>query len=109
MKSEISEEETAAAKIVNDHPENSRDAFSPEPHPNTAMQGFMGMAMMEQILREQGKLPQQQDGIELMGLVPCMTQPEQSPAQNEAWRCECGAENTGRFCANCGSPKPEGK
>jgi len=22
------------------------------------------------------------------------------------WRCQCGAENTGRFCEYCGSPRP---
>lgn len=28
------------------------------------------------------------------------------PAPQGAWKCSCGAENTGKFCANCGSPKP---
>ena len=23
-----------------------------------------------------------------------------------SWKCECGAENTGKFCANCGKAKP---
>ena len=22
------------------------------------------------------------------------------------WTCSCGAQNTGRFCGNCGSPRP---
>ena len=26
-----------------------------------------------------------------------------------SWKCSCGADNTGRFCANCGNPKPSGK
>ena len=25
------------------------------------------------------------------------------------WKCECGAENTGKFCSECGSPRPTGK
>jgi len=25
----------------------------------------------------------------------------------DSWKCSCGTENTGKFCANCGSPKPE--
>ena len=25
-----------------------------------------------------------------------------------SWRCSCGATNTGKFCSNCGQPKPEG-
>lgn len=24
-----------------------------------------------------------------------------------SWKCSCGNENTGKFCSNCGSPKPE--
>ena len=23
------------------------------------------------------------------------------------WKCECGAENTGKFCSECGKPKPQ--
>ena len=26
--------------------------------------------------------------------------------KNTAWVCECGAQNTGKFCQNCGKPKP---
>ena len=29
------------------------------------------------------------------------------PAVGAAWTCSCGAQNTGRFCGNCGSPRPE--
>ncbi len=29
-----------------------------------------------------------------------------APAKEETWRCECGAVNQGRFCQNCGRPKP---
>lgn len=28
------------------------------------------------------------------------------PAPKESWKCSCGAENTGKFCAECGSAKP---
>ena len=33
---------------------------------------------------------------------------ETSPAgsQADAWKCECGAQNSGKFCSNCGTPKP---
>lgn len=27
----------------------------------------------------------------------------------DAWTCSCGAVNTGKFCAECGSPKPAGE
>ena len=25
----------------------------------------------------------------------------------DAWTCSCGAQNTGRFCGNCGNPRPQ--
>ncbi len=28
-------------------------------------------------------------------------------ANPNAWTCSCGAKNTGKFCAECGSPKPD--
>jgi len=31
------------------------------------------------------------------------------PADNGSWTCVCGAQNTGRFCAECGKPKPAAK
>lgn len=27
--------------------------------------------------------------------------------RRQHWTCSCGAQNTGRFCGNCGSPKPQ--
>jgi membrane protease subunit (stomatin/prohibitin family) len=39
-------------------------------------------------------------------------QAAQAAAQQQAapaaggWKCSCGTENTGKFCTNCGSPKP---
>ena len=30
-------------------------------------------------------------------------------AAADAWTCSCGTTNTGKFCANCGSKKPEDK
>ncbi len=35
---------------------------------------------------------------------------QQAAAQNAAantWKCSCGADNTGKFCAECGAKKPE--
>ena len=40
-------------------------------------------------------------------------QAAQAPAQAQAapaaggWKCACGAENTGKFCVECGKPRPE--
>ena len=30
------------------------------------------------------------------------------PAEPEGWTCSCGAVNKGKFCPECGSRKPEG-
>lgn len=30
------------------------------------------------------------------------------PAQKDFWTCSCGAKNKGKFCPECGSKKPEG-
>lgn len=37
------------------------------------------------------------------------TQAQRSAAQEGGWNCACGAlGNTGRFCSECGSPRPDG-
>lgn len=33
--------------------------------------------------------------------------PEMSVSQAETWTCECGAVNTGKFCSECGKPRPQ--
>lgn len=67
-----------------------------------AMMGFMGMNMAQQ----QGGLNAQ--SMFQMGAQQAQQQAAaapQAPAQN-GWKCECGASNTGKFCANCGKPHP---
>ncbi len=48
-----------------------------------------------------------------LGNMTAQTQPQmQQPAQQKTtapsntWTCKCGQENSGKFCMNCGSPKP---
>ena len=71
-----------------------------------AMMGFMGMNMAQQ----QGGMNAQtlfQMGAQQQAQAP---QPAQQAAPQAApqgsWTCECGTSNTGKFCANCGKPKP---
>jgi len=66
------------------------------------MMGFMGMNMA-----------QTAGGINANTLFQ-MNQAQQSaapaaPAASNGWKCSCGAENTGKFCVECGSKKPEAK
>jgi hypothetical protein len=30
------------------------------------------------------------------------------PKPDDGWTCECGAKNTGKFCSECGKPRPAG-
>jgi membrane protease subunit (stomatin/prohibitin family) len=62
--------------------------------------GFMGAAaqtnryqMQEQAMQKQQEQAQQ-------------NQQTKGPSA-EQWQCECGQTNTGRFCSECGTPKPQ--
>ena len=73
-------------------------------NPNGAMMGFMGMNMAGGA-----------NGVNLQNLYE-MGNAQQKNAQAAAvakqdtgvWTCSCGAENTGKFCMECGQPKPQG-
>lgn len=32
--------------------------------------------------------------------------PQNQPVQQDGWTCSCGAQNSGKFCRECGRPKP---
>ncbi len=71
-----------------------------------AMNGFIGMGMAMNA-----------GGMNAANLYAMGQQQPQQQAQPQqaassapaagAWKCECGSENTGKFCMNCGKPKPE--
>ncbi len=68
-----------------------------------AMTGFMGLGMAGNAMGGGFNAAQQ---FYNMGQQQQMAQ-QQQQAQANAWKCACGAEVTGNFCANCGAKKPE--
>ncbi len=89
----------AAATLVEAQSQAMKDAAN---NAGGAMNGFMGFGMA-----------QQAGGVNAQNLF-AMGQQQQAaaPATPEApkaaaWRCACGAENTGKFCVECGAKRPD--
>ena len=78
-----------------------------------AMTGFLGMGMANQagmantnglFQMAQQQMAQQQQPVQQ---APQQPAPQAAPAPAAGWKCSCGHEgNTGKFCAECGAPKP---
>ena len=60
-----------------------------------AVNGFYGMNMA-----------QQQGGFNATALYQMAQQNNNAGNSADSWTCSCGTANTGKFCANCGKPKP---
>ena len=82
-------------------------------NPNGAMAGFMGMGMgmnaaggfMNQA--SQTNMQQMQMQQAMMNQQMQQNQPVQQIQQPQSgWTCQCGTVNTGKFCQECGAPKP---
>ena len=69
---------------------------------------FMGMGMAGQAggvnAQNLFQMGQQQQQMQMQQQAAQQAVP--APAAG-AWKCACGAENTGKFCMECGKPKPE--
>lgn len=88
-------------------------------NPNGAMMGFMGMNMamgagggfnpMDMynagVQQQQQQTAQQQAQQMVNAQAQAMANAAAAPAQN-GWKCACGNTATGKFCPECGSPKP---
>ena len=68
-------------------------------NPNGAMMGFMGMNMASGGMNIQGLYDQ--------GAAQKQAQQEQSADGADSWTCSCGQINNGKFCIECGKPKPQ--
>ncbi len=89
---------TAAARLVGGQIDAMKTAAG-----NTAgaMTGFMGMGMAAGAGGMGGMNAQ---NLFAMGQQPAASR-QQTPAAG-SWRCSCGAIVTGKFCPECGKPRP---
>ena len=83
----------AAATLVNAQAQAMKDAAK---NANGAAMGFMGMNVA------------QGNGINASTLYQnAASQPAQPAHSSDEWTCpDCGTVNHGKFCSNCGKPKP---
>ena len=107
---------TAAARLVGGQIDAMKTAAG-----NTAgaMTGFMGMGMAGGMMGQpmDATMYQQQMQQNMMNQQAAQAAPQQAApaaaptqaAPENGWTCACGTTNTGKFCANCGQPKPEPK
>ena len=83
----------AGAALVNAQAEAMKGAAT---NAGGAMAGFMGFG-----------IAQQAGGVDAGQLFAINQQNNQeASAVAGGWTCSCGASNAGRFCQNCGTPKP---
>ena len=83
-------------------------------NPGGAAIGFMGMNMAQNMgagvmgnyMQNPQYSNQNQQGGYVQQQQPQQPQQQAAPAQG-GWTCECGAVNQGKFCSECGKPKPE--
>ncbi len=73
-----------------------------------SMAGFLGVGMAMNQGANILSGYQQQAAAQAQNQVPQQPQPQQQAAPAPGgWTCECGAVNTGKFCQNCGKPRPD--
>ncbi len=102
----------AAANIASAQSDAMRTAAA---NPAGAAMGFMGMGMAggmggmnaAQLFEQAAQTPQQAPVQAQPAGVAAGVAAGVGTAAGAAWTCSCGSRNSGKFCGNCGSPKPE--
>ena len=104
----------AAATLVEAQAQAMQDAAK---NPNGAINAFMGMGMVQNAgggmnIAQLFQQSQQQQAAQAAAVPVAPATPvapaapaAPAPAAN-AWTCECGTSNTGKFCTECAKPKP---
>jgi membrane protease subunit (stomatin/prohibitin family) len=94
----------AAATLVEAQAQAMQNAAS---NPNGAAMGLFGMGMAQQAggMNAQALFGMAQQNQAQQPQAPQAPVGGGAPAA-DSWTCECGASNTGKFCATCGKPKP---
>lgn len=96
---------TAAARMVGGQIDAMKAAAN---NAGGAMTGFMGMGMAANASGMNAQnlfaMGQQQQAAQQQPVQPTV-QPAAQPAA-DSWTCQCGATSTGKFCPECGSPRP---
>lgn len=78
---------------------------------NGSMAGFMGMGIGMQaggsMMGNASQVNLAQMQMDAANKAPQQqAAPAPAAASADEWACECGAKNTGRFCSECGKPRP---
>lgn len=68
-----------------------------------AMNGFIGMGMG---MQGAGNFSQSASETNRFQMQQQAEQPK-APDHSATWQCQCGHKNKGKFCSECGSPKPQ--
>ncbi len=73
-----------------------------------AFMGFMGMGMAQQAggMNAQDLFAMGQQGQQQGQQTPQQPPTPTEGSASDAWVCQCGTKNTGKFCTDCGNPKP---
>ncbi len=96
----------AAATLVGAQADAMRTAAS---NKSGAMMGFMGMDMAQKAggTNAQNLFAMEQQQASMRTSAQQADVQNRQQAENKGWTCSCGAAgNTGKFCAECGNPRP---